>query len=308
MVSFTYRDKGTLIHRLNPYYKLAWFVGIVVLALLFDHPVHLLLLFISTMCLIMAARVGREWASLLPLMLPLFLTLVFINAIAANEGDHVIWYSGIRVPTMGIMTITLEGVVYASIMSLRLLVIFSAFAIVTYAVHPDDLMLVLLKFRLPYKSVLVSSVATRFIPTFLRDATTISDVQRCRGLELDRGNLIRRVRHYVAIIVPLLSNSLDRTVQVAEAMEARAFGSGSKRTFYKQIGLSRVDILTLAVAVVSIGLGIVMRFLGQGTYNPYDALDGLGLAGLEWGLLFALGLLLLTILPLSRVKARIDLD
>lgn len=308
MIIFTYRDKGTLIHRLNPVCKLSWFLVVVVLALLFDHPLHLSVLLVAVLAVIVAARVGREWASLMPLFLFFSLTLLFINALIANSGSHILWDSGIKVPGLGVMVITLEGVVYALLMSLRLLLILSAFAIITYAVHPDDLMLVFLKLRFPYKSVMVTSVATRFLPVLLRDAASITDAQRARGLDLDRGNLIWRVRHYVTIIVPLLSNSLDRAVQVAEAMEARGFGSGTRRTFYRRIPLSRVDLLTLLAVTASLSLGIAMRIAGQGAYDPYEALADPGMAAHEGIALLALGILLMLLLPLSWLKGRVDLD
>ena len=309
MIEFTYRDKGSALHKLSPYCKAVWFAGLVLLALLFDHPLHLSLLLVSAVSVIVAARVWREWGRLVGMMMLFFLpALVFINAVVANDGSHVLWNSSLHLPTLGVMVVTLEGIVYSLLMSLRLLVIVSAFTVVTYALHPDDLMLLLLKLKLPYKSVLVTSVSTRFVPTLLADARTIAEVQRSRGLELDKGNLIVRVRRYVSIFLPLLANSLDRTVQVAEAMEARAFGSGTGRTFYRQIKLSRIDLLALLVILLSFALGISMRFLGQGTYNPYTDLGNLGLPYAEAGLLALLGLLLLLLVPIAHLKARRDLD
>ena len=308
MTNLIYKDKGTLVHKLNPFCKLAWFAAVVILALIFFHPLHLMMLFLCTLAVILGARVWREWTSLLAFFVVFSLALVFINAIVANEGDHVLWDTSIKLPALGVMVITLEGIVYTLLMSLRLLVIISAFAIITFALHPDDLLMSLLRFRLPYKSVLVTTMATRFTPALLKDVATITDVQRSRGLELDKGNLMQRVRHYVAVIVPLLSNSLDRTVQVAEAMESRAFGSGSGRTFYKRITLSRIDYLTLAITLATLGFGIFLRCVGQGTYDPYQSLSDLSLTVFDWSMLLILTILLLMLLPLSRLKARIDLD
>ncbi|MDY6833224.1 MAG: energy-coupling factor transporter transmembrane component T [Chloroflexota bacterium] len=309
MIEFTYSDKGSIIHKLSPYCKAVWFVGMVLLALLFDHPLHLLLLLVCTIIVIFAANVWREWSRIVGMMILLFLpALIFINAVVANEGTHVLWNTSLHIPTLGVMVVTLEGIVYSLLMSLRLLIIVSAFTIITYALHPDDLMLLLLKLRLPYKSVLVTSVSTRFVPTLLADAKTIAEVQRSRGLELDKGNMVLRVRRYVSIFIPLLANSVDRTIQVAEAMESRAFGTGSGRTFYKQIAFGQSDLPALMILLVAFALGIAMALLGQGTYNPYTDLENLGLPSAEGGLLALLGLLLMLLLPLAHLQARRDLD
>ena len=112
-----------------------------------------------------------------------------------------------------------------------------------------DLESVLLKMKLPYKSVLVTSLSTRFIPCLIEDAERIRDAYRTRGIQLDTGNWFRKLRRRADIAIPLLSNSLDRAVQVAEAMEARAFGAGQGRTFYKDIKLAPMDVVTLVFGV-----------------------------------------------------------
>jgi energy-coupling factor transport system permease protein len=201
-----------------------------------------------------------------------------------------------------------EAVLFGVGMSLRLLAIISVFALLTFTTHPDDLMLSMIKMKLPYKSVLVTSLTTRFIPTLIDDVERISDVQRSRGLELDRGNLFWRIRSRMAIIIPLLSNSLDRTVQVAEAMEARAFGCGGRRTFYREVKQSKLDVWILMVSLLPLVIGIFMRWLGQGDYQYYPILEEMSFDGLEGSMLALLVLSLCLILPLAVIKKRVELD
>jgi len=308
VISFRYRDKGTAIHRLNPFVKVVWVVSILVLSLIFNNPIYLLLLFLSTLPIIIAARVWREWASIMKFALYLCLAIIIINAIVSYHGSHVLWQAPFRIPPLGAPIITLEAVFFGVGMSLRLLTIISAFTILTSAVHPDDIMLAMIKLKLPYKSVLVTSLSTRFIPTLIDDVERISDVQRSRGLELDRGNIVQKIRSRTAIIIPLLSNSLDRTVQVAEAMESRAFGSGEKRSFYKEIKLGRLDILALILGFLPLAHGIFIRWWGQGDYQYYPTLEKISLAGFEVSMLALLVFLLCMIVPLALLKKRIELD
>jgi energy-coupling factor transport system permease protein len=170
------------------------------------------------------------------------------------------------------------------------------------------MMLSMIRMKLPYKSVLVTSLSTRFFPTLIDDVERISDVQRTRCLELDKGRLPQRIKRSMSVIIPLLSNSLDRTVQVAEAMESRAFGSGTKRTFYRDIRTSRIDIVTLILALSPCALGILMLISGYGDYQYYPTLGGMNLSGLEWAMLPILALLVSSVVPLAFLKRRVDLD
>ena len=308
MISFRYRDKETAVHRLNPFCKLGWVTSIFVLALIINNPVYLLLMFLATLPLVMAARVWREWASVMKFTFFLCLAIIIINALVSSHGAHVLWRAPFQVPLIGTPALTVEAVLFGVGMSLRLLAIISAFAMLTFTTHPDDIMLSMIKMKLPYKSVLVTSLTTRFIPTLIDDVERISDVQRSRGLELDRGNLFQRIRSRMAIIIPLLSNSLDRTVQVAEAMEARAFGHGERRTFYREVKQSKLDIGILVVSLLPLIIGVFMRWLGQGDYQYYPVLETMSFGGLEGSMLALLVLSLCLILPLAVIKKRAELD
>ena len=308
MISFRYQDKGTVIHKLNPFCKLVWIGSILVFALIFDNPLYILLLFLSTLPLIIAAKVHKEWLSLMKFTVYLCIAIIIINALVSYHGTHVLLEAPFRIPVMGTPIITLEAIFFGVAMSLRLLAIISAFTMLTFTIHPDDLMLSMIKMKLPYKSVLVTSLSTRFTPTLIDDVECISDVQRSRGLELDKGNLVQKIKSRMSIIIPLLSNSLDRTVQVSEAMESRAFGSGEKRTFYKEIRMSRMDAITLILGFFACAFGIFMRLSGYGGYQYYPTLEGINISGLEWSMLSLLMLLLLSVLLLAFVKRSIDLD
>jgi len=303
-----YKDKGTVIHKLNPFCKLAWAGSVLALALIVDHPLFLLLLFLSTLSVVMAAKVWQEWASFIRVALYLCVAIVVVNALVSYHGSHVLVQAPFRIPVMGTPTITLEAMFYGAAMCLRLLAIISAFAILTFTVHPDDMMLSMIKMRLPYKSVLVTSLSTRFVPTLIDDVGRITDAQRSRGLELDEGRLLGRIRGRMSIIIPLLSNSLDRAIQVAEAMESRAFGNGARRTFYKEIRVSAVDGIGLLLALLPFALAIWMRLAGYGGYHYYPTSEGVNLGGLEWAMVVVLILLVSAVVPLAFVKRRVDLD
>jgi energy-coupling factor transport system permease protein len=308
MISYKYTDKGTGIHKLNPWCKLAWIATVFILALLFNNPLYLLLLFLSTLPLVLAAGIAKEWASLMKFSLLLCLLIIVINALASNQGSHILYQIPFAIPIVGAPKITLEAVLWGVGNSLRLLAIISAFTILTFTIHPDDLILVLMKAKLPYKSVMVTSLSTKSVPALIDDAQRISDVQKSRGLEFDKGGRIQKVKSYMAVGIPLLSNSLDRAVQVAEAMESRAFGSTKNRTFYKELKMSRFDTITFVCALLPFIFGIAIRYLGYGGYDYYPAFQGIGFTPLEGFMLVSLVLLLNIVFILAPLKRRVDLD
>jgi energy-coupling factor transport system permease protein len=306
MPELSYRDRDTVIHALSPLVKLAWGGGLVVLSLIFSHPLYILILFLSIIPLVRLAGVGREWASTLKLALWLGLSIIIINALFSYHGDHVLLTAPFRLPVVGSPVITLEAIVYGAVMALRLAVIIAVFSLINLTVHPDDIMAVLLKMRLPYKSVLVTSLSTRFVPCLVEDIGRISDGYRTRGVQLDTGSWFKKLKNRGKITFTLLSNSLDRAVQVAEAMEARAFGTGKKRVFYKELNISKIDALTLGVGLLPLAAGIAFRVLGYGDYQYYPSLSAIGSGG--WLIPVIILLLLAAVLPLAFLKRRAELD
>ena len=308
MRALTYRQKDTAVQRLNPAVKLAWGFGLVVLSLIFDHPVYLLVLFTAVILLVKSAGVWREYTSVLKLFIWMGAVIIIINALVSYNGTHVLAAAPFKLPVLGSPVITLEAIAFGAVMALKLLVIISAFVFINLAVHPDDMMSVLLKMKFPYKSVLVTSLSTRFIPCLIEDVQRISDAYRTRGVQLDTGNWITRLKKRAGIIIPLLSGSLDRAVQVAEAMEARGFGTVRKRVFYKDSRMSRLDAAALGVAVTPLFAGVVLRIMRYGDYRFYPTLENISPAFMESILLAVLGIMLLAIVSLAFLKRRLELD
>ena len=173
------------------------------------------------------------------------------------------------IPTLGIPRITMEAIFFAVTMALRLVIIVSAFAVFSFSIHPDDQMLAMIQLRIPYKSVLVASLATRFVPALMEDLDRLNAVQQSRGLEMSRGALWRRIKNRATVLVPLLANSLERCVQIAEAMESRAFGTGSKRTYFKRLPVTVFDAATIVIAFFPLLWGILVTSQGYGGYDAY---------------------------------------
>ncbi|MBD3173404.1 energy-coupling factor transporter transmembrane protein EcfT, partial [Candidatus Bathyarchaeota archaeon] len=124
---------------------------------------------------------------------------------------------------------------------------------------PDKLSLALEKARIPYEFNFAFITAIRFVPVLADEAQTIMDAQRSRGLELDKGNFLTRIKNYIPILLPLIINSIRRSLELAEAMESRAFGATDDRTNLYELEMNNLDYIVLFVSIILLVLAIYAR-------------------------------------------------
>jgi energy-coupling factor transport system permease protein len=308
MTVFRFQDNHSPVHRLSPFCLLAWVLSLMVASLLFASPVYLAAIFIATLPMVIISGIWRQWLSLVFFAILIGFGIMVINALVINQGSTVLLESTFSIPTLGVLRVTMEAIFFALSMALRILVIVSAFAVFNFTVHPDDQILAMIQLKIPYKSVLVVSLATRFVPALFEDMDRLTMVQQARGLEIQQGPLWRKIKNRAVILVPLLANSLDRCIQIAEAMEARAFGQGKDRTYFKHLIITFFDIFTIGLGFLPLIWGIIMLVNHFGAYNAYanwritapSPVESTGLAVLLAGAV---------LLSLSGfLKRRIDLD
>jgi len=273
----SHQKKGTVIHRLNPVVKIVWASSIVLLAMLVDHPVILALLFLSTIPVVAVGDIWRPWAVIMQIALWMGVVVVIINSLASPGGSHLLWQSGFSLPVIGYVKITLEAVLYGLFMAVRLMAIISAFSVITLTVSPDELLSALLEMRLPYKTAMMAALSIRFVPTMFDDAARITDAQRSRGLEMDKGNKIKRLVSRSTVLSSLLSVSLERTIQLAESMESRGFGNTAKRTRYYRVTFNRFDIIMLVLLFVMLAAAFYFLLSGDIAFEYYPSLNGFDL-------------------------------
>jgi len=120
---------------------------------------------------------------------------------------------------------------------------------------PDELEQVMKALRLPRDVVFAFVTAVRFIPVMMLDTLQIMDAQKSRGLELQKGNIVRRVRNMVPILIPLVVNSVVRSGELAEAMESRAYGAVRNPTSLIEYRASVGDRVVAFSALALFALG-----------------------------------------------------
>lgn len=107
--------------------------------------------------------------------------------------------------------------------------------------------------KIPYEYAFMFTAGLRFLPDFIEENRIISEAQACRGVEV-KGSFIKKCKHYMAIVRPLMLRSLGRSEFMALSLELRGFGS-KDRTFVDNVsphGLDYIMMTFIVVATISI--------------------------------------------------------
>ena len=234
------------VHNLDPRVKFVMTLALFLSAVMFTHLVPLMAVFVVQIPLVLVAKIGREWAKSLKGGLFLALLIFVTNLLS-------LYFFGGR-------TLTTENLEYALSLTVRFLVLITSFSIFFLTTSPDKLSLALEKARIPFEFNFAFITAIRFVPVLADEAQSIMDAQRSRGLELDKGGFIKRIRKYIPILLPLIINSIRRSLELAEAMESRAFGASSDRTNLYELNMEGNDYAILALSLFAMAVAIYARF------------------------------------------------
>ena len=115
------------------------------------------------------------------------------------------------------------------------------------------------KIKVPVHEIaMMMSIALRFIPILLEETDKIMKAQMARGAEFDSGNLIKKVKALVPLLVPLFISAFRRANDLAMAMEARCYQGGEGRTKMKPLKYRRLDYFAFAVLCIYLAAAAVL--------------------------------------------------
>jgi energy-coupling factor transport system permease protein len=237
-----FRKVSSPIHNLDPRMKFAYVIAIFVAAILFNAIIPLAILFIMQLPFVLLAKVQKQW--LRSLRGAAFLALfIFVINVAGSYFTH----------GYALLAADWEN---AAAMTLRFVVLVESFSVFFLTTSPDHLGLALEQSRVPYEFSFAFTTAVRFVPVLAEEAQTIMDAQKARGLELEKGNFMKRIRNYVPVLIPLIVSAIRRSLELAEAMESRAWGATKKRTNLYALKLHKGDYTLLAIIILILAVTV----------------------------------------------------
>jgi len=233
--------------------KLSLFGSLFLLSMLYSDILFLLSIIATCLILAILANLGQTTKAYVRAFL-FFSALVFaINILVNQSGQTALFQISFRFYWWNVrFRITLESLLLALRMVLRLLAVILSFLLFTLTTKPEKLLHRLSAIRGLERLGLVLALAYRFLPTLLSDGRDMKDSLMTRGVSFEDVGRLERIRSYAQLGIPLVVNGLDRSLQLAEAMESRGYASG-RRTRQARIPSTLGDRILFLFYLIVLG-------------------------------------------------------
>ena len=251
------------VHRLDPRSKLISLIVYIVALFMAENWLSYGLVFAFLALSVALSKIPVK--ALLNGMKPLVFVLIFTGLLNLflTDGETVLL-------SFWVITVTLEGVLRAVFMILRILMLISGTFLLTYTTSPisltdglEALLGPLKKIRVPvHELAMMMCIALRFIPTLIEETDKIISAQKARGADFENGSMMERIRALIPILVPLFISAFRRADELATAMECRCYQGGEGRTKMKLLRYNRTDYCTFLVMLLLLAAVIVFAGLG----------------------------------------------
>lgn len=161
-----------------------------------------------------------------------------------------------------------DGLLNAGYIMLRLVIIITLSTMLTLTTKPTDLNLGLESMLRPLKVIkinseelaMIISIALRYIPTLLDEANKIMLAQASRGVDFSEGKMREKVMQIISLLVPMFIISFKRSDDLADAMEARNFVPGRRRTRLHVLSWHGIDTVTTIFSGILLLSSIYVRY------------------------------------------------
>ncbi len=249
------------IHRLDPRTKILMAIVYIVFIFLIDNFFGYAVLALFTIFVVAVSKIppGFVFKGLKPIMFFIVITAMF--NLFLTDG-RVIWQ-------WKVFKITYEGIYFAAFMVLRLFFLVLGTSVLTLTTSPIALTDGLERLLSPFKRLglpahelaMMMTIALRFIPTLLSETDKIIKAQSARGADFESGNLVRRAKAMVPILIPLFISAFRRADELATAMESRCYHGGENRTRLHVLHYGAVDLYGWLTVTVFLAMIIITNYL-----------------------------------------------
>ncbi|SDB31146.1 energy-coupling factor transporter transmembrane component T family protein [Eubacterium oxidoreducens] len=185
---------------------------------------------------------------------------------------NVFFKAGTPLVQLGMVIITEEGVYNAVFMSLRLIYLVIGASVMTLSTTPAKLTdgietgcAFMKRWNIPVHEIaMMMTIALRFIPILMEEADKIKKAQMARGADFESGNLVKRAKAMLPILVPLFVSAFRRANDLSVAMEARCYHGGEGRTKLHPLVYGHRDYCAYVILAIYFAAMIVIRVIVEG--------------------------------------------
>ena len=259
-----YYQTDSVIHRLDPRVKLMGTL-VYIISLFLGRNIWLYLL--ATIFLAVVIKLSK-----VPLKFILKGLKAVVVIIALSAAFNLFLTAGEPLIKIWKITITKEGLILAIFMVVRLIYLIMGSSLMTLTTTPNNLTdglekgLGFLKvIHVPVHEIaMMMSIALRFIPILIEETDKIMKAQTARGADFNNGNIIKRAKAMIPILVPLFISAFRRANELAMAMEARCYHGSEGRTKMKPLKYKKRDRIAYLVMFAYLGVRIALNIIMAG--------------------------------------------
>ena len=238
------------VHKLDARVKILLSIAFMVAVFCVKAEVSYVVLAVFTAAMIKLSKIPFRF--MLKGIKPIMFFIVFTAVL------NVFLTGGTPIWQLGFLKITREGLSYAALMVIRIVFLVFGTSLLTYTTSPiqltdglEALLRPFSKIGLPsHELAMMMSIALRFIPTLLEETDKIMKAQTARGADFESGNIVKRAKALIPLLVPLFISAFRRADELATAMECRCYHGGNNRTKLHEPKLCRKDLYAVLVFVV----------------------------------------------------------
>ncbi len=253
-----YYPTQSFVHRLDPRIKILALITFIVLLFVADNFYSLFAVALIAMLAIAFSRVPIK--SVLRSVKGILVILIFTAVLNLffHKGEHLLaeWW---------IFRIYTESIIFTVFFVLRLFFLVMISSVLTLTTTPvsltdgiESLLKPLTYIKFPvHELALIMSIALRFIPTLIDETNRIISAQKARGADFESGNIFKRIKAIVPILIPLLISAFRRADELGDAMDARCYSGSKIRTKYKKLKFGWRDLVAFFFVAALIA-GVVL--------------------------------------------------
>lgn len=257
-----YIPGDSFVHKLDPRVKILISMALIIdLFIVGNYQGYAITAsFILLSVLVSRVKLRFIYKGLKPIFLLIIIT-AFFN-IFMTPGTELIFKAGF-------LKVYREGLNIAVFMALRLIFLIIGTSLLTLTTSPIELTDGIEKLLKPFKKIgvpahelaMMMTIALRFIPTLMDETDKIMKAQMARGADFESGNILKRAKNLIPLLVPLFISSFRRAEELADAMEARCYKGGEGRTRMKVLKLTFRDFTAALVIISLFALTITSRII-----------------------------------------------
>jgi energy-coupling factor transport system permease protein len=253
-----YLDRDTWVHRLDPRTKMFLLLGMFALPFVFLNPLYelavlALVLFFGYLAQSLV-NLRRIWFILLAILV---VTTILWSIVGSG-----------RTPLF--LFVEREALLYGLSTALRIVITVIAGMFFLSTTRNEEVGIGLVRLGIPYRFAFAVSTALRLVPTVVATGLTIGQAQRSRGLDLESGNIIQRIRQHLPLLVPVFVTTVRSTNVFSMALESKGFGARPGRTFFLHTAITGRDVLVMVAFVVLLAGCIALRVAGYGGLEGFS--------------------------------------